>query len=61
MNKHEVIGKVRTYLTTVGIEEGSDYMISLQGPTIIPTESGSDKFTLPIKEIIIELGGKNLH
>lgn len=56
MNKHEVIGKVRTYLTTVGIEEGLDYVISLQGPTIIATESGSDKLTDTIKDEVSNLG-----
>lgn len=60
MNKHEVIGKTRTYLTTEGIEEGSDYVISLQGPTIIPTESGSDKFTDPVKDEVGKLGAKFL-
>jgi hypothetical protein len=56
MNKHEVIGKVRTHLTTVGIEEGSDYVISLQGPTIIPTMEGSEKITDQIREEIGKLG-----
>jgi hypothetical protein len=56
MNKHAVIGKLRTYLTTVGIEEGPDYIISLQGPTIIPTEASSDKFTDEVKDEIEKLG-----
>jgi hypothetical protein len=60
MNKHEVIGKVRTYLTTTGIEEGSDYVISLQGPTIIPTEASSDRFTDEVKDEVGKLGGKFL-
>ena len=30
MNKHFVIGQVRTFLSSVGIEEGADYLISLQ-------------------------------
>jgi hypothetical protein len=56
MNKHFIIGQVRTYLSTVGIEEGPDYLISLQGPTVIPTEVGSEKLTESISDEVKKLG-----
>jgi len=56
MNKHFVIGQVRTYLSTVGIEEGADYIISLQGPTVIPTEVGSEKLSESISDEVKKLG-----
>jgi hypothetical protein len=56
MNKHLIIGKVRTYLSSVGIEEGPDYLISLQGPTVIPTMVGSEKLTESISDEVKKLG-----
>jgi hypothetical protein len=56
MNKHFIIGQVRTYLSTVGIEEGPDYLISLQGPTVIPTMVGWEKLTESISDEVKKLG-----
>jgi len=56
MNKHFVIGQVRTFLSTVDMEEGADYVISLQGPTVIPTEVGSEKLTESIADEVKKLG-----
>jgi hypothetical protein len=56
MNKHLIIGQVRTFLSTVGIEEGPDYLISLQGPTVIPTMAGSEKLTESISDEVKKLG-----
>ena len=56
MNKHFVIGQVRTFLSSVGIEEGADYLISLQGPTVIPTMVGSEKLTESISDEVKKLG-----
>jgi len=56
MNKHLIIGQVRTFLSSVGIQEGADYLISLQGPTVIPTEVGSEKLTESISEEVKKLG-----
>ena len=56
MNKHFVIGQVRTFLSSVGIEEGADYLISLQGPTVIPTMVGSEKLTESIADEVKKLG-----
>ena len=60
MNKHSIIGQVRTYLSTVGIEEGPDYLISLQGPTVIPTMAGSEKLTESIVDEVKKLGALTL-
>ena len=56
MNKHFIIGQVRTFLSSVGIEEGADYLISLQGPTVIPTMVGSEKLTESITDEVKKLG-----
>ncbi len=56
MNKHLIIGQVRTFLSTVGIEEGPDYLISLQGPTVIPTMIGLEKLTESISDEVKKLG-----
>ena len=68
MNKHQMIGKARKALETHQILEGTDYVISLQGPSVVLTISGGEKMTDEIKEEIQTLrvtvighdGGKDI-
>lgn len=45
MNKRDTINKAINILKDNNILEGQDYIISLQGPTIIPTIQGKPKIT----------------
>jgi hypothetical protein len=68
MNKNQMISKARKALEVHQILEGEDYIVSLQGPSVILTISGGEKMTDEIKEEIQTLrvtvighdGGKDI-
>lgn len=55
MNKQHILKEVKTLLEAHDILEGSDYIFSLQGPTVIPTIQGTPKITHQIKSILKDL------
>jgi predicted RNase H-like nuclease len=56
MNKRDTINKAISILKDHNIMEGQDYIISLQGPTIIPTQQGTPKITPNIIDSLIPTG-----
>jgi hypothetical protein len=54
MEKSEIINKVESLLKEKGFVQ-IDYVISLQGPTLILTITGQDKMTTELKESIEKL------
>ncbi len=52
MNKQYIIKQVKTLLEAHDILDGPDYVISLQGPTIIPTTQGTPKITPQLRTIL---------
>jgi hypothetical protein len=45
MNKRQLLKQVKSLLAGYDILEGTDYIFSLQGPTVIPTIQGTPKIT----------------
>lgn len=56
MNKRDTINEATIILKDHNIMEGQDYIISLQGPTIIPTIQGKQKITPIIIDSLIPTG-----
>jgi hypothetical protein len=52
MNKRQLLNQVKTLLAGYDILEGTDYIFSLQGPTVILTLQGTPKITPEIKTIL---------
>jgi hypothetical protein len=52
MNKSLIIKQAKTLLEAHDILDGPDYVISLQGPTIIPTIQGDLKITPQLRTIL---------
>jgi len=59
MNKHEIISKTRILLNSSGFDD-NEYVISLQGPTVIMGEGMEEKLSQELKEKIIKIGMKFL-
>jgi hypothetical protein len=59
MNKHEIISKTRILLNSAGFDD-NEYVISLQGPTVIMGEGMEEKLSQELKEKIIKIGMKFL-
>lgn len=55
MNKQLILKQVKTLLEDHDILEGSDYIFSLQGPTVIPTIQGTPKITPQLIRILKSL------
>lgn len=53
--KYESLEKTRSLLEEAGIVEGKDYIFSLQGPTVIGTAAGYNKFKSLKKSSIEEV------
>lgn len=56
MNKRDTINEAISILKDHNIMEGQDYIISLQGPTIIPTMKGTPKITPQVIDSLIPIG-----
>ena len=56
MTKQQIIKDVKTLLEAHNIIDGPDYLISLQGPTVILTVLGTSKMTPEIKDLIKDTG-----
>jgi hypothetical protein len=52
MNKSLIIKQAKTLLKAHDILDGTDYVISLQGHTIIPTIQGGLKITPQLRRIL---------
>ena len=52
MNKRQLLKQVKSLLAGYDILEGTDYIFSLQGPTVIPTRQGTTKITPEIETIL---------
>jgi hypothetical protein len=59
MNKHEIISKTRILLNSAGFDD-NEYVISLQGPTVIMGEGMEEKLTPELREEILKTGMKFL-
>ena len=55
MNKPLILKQVKQLLEDHDILEGQDYILSLQGPTVIPTIQGTPKITPQLKGILKDL------
>lgn len=55
MNKQYTLKQVKTLLEAHDILEGPDYIFSLQGPTLIPTQQGTPKITPQLRRILKDL------
>ncbi len=59
MNKHEIISKTRILLNSAGFDD-NEYVISLQGPTVIMGEGMEEKLTPELRGEILKTGMKFL-
>ena len=55
MNKRDTLNQAKTLLESHDILEGTDYIFSLQGPTVITTMQGSPKITPEIHSLLSDL------
>jgi sugar/nucleoside kinase (ribokinase family) len=55
MNKRKVIDRTEAFLKENGFTQ-ADYIVSLQGPTVILSMSGAQKMNEEIREEVMKIG-----